>query len=106
MVNFIKPLMNLKVMIPIVVLAFAGSNILAYNKGKNDAELSALSSALAEAERLRDLDIEFLMEGLASEVRVVEVIREVRYNVPTPDCTDLGNEWVFEANKVINALDP
>lgn len=63
----------------------------------------ALVRAAQEAQRIRDQDIALMMEARDRETRIIERIREVRVDVPTPDCRDLGTDWVREANRAIAA---
>ncbi len=56
-----------------------------------------------EAQKIRDQDIEIMMGARDRETKIIERIRTVNVSVPTPDCTDLGAEWVREYNKAISA---
>lgn len=62
-----------------------------------------LLRAAREAERIREHDIKLIMEARDRETKIVERIRTVNVSVPTPDCVDLGNDWVREYNKAISA---
>jgi hypothetical protein len=62
-----------------------------------------LQNAVVEMERQRAEDIEIIMAGTNREPNLRETIREIRVPVATPDCTDLGAEWVRNANKIVGA---
>jgi hypothetical protein len=98
------------VLVSSVFIGLGGSHYWAYNKGKvaerTVVELrmyDALRKQAAESERIRDEDIQIMLSREGEEKRIVERIREVRVNVPTPECTDLGPEWLREYNRAISA---
>lgn len=93
-----------------IVLGLGGSHYWAYSKGKTAertvAELrmfDALRKQAEESERIRDEDIQIMLTLQGQETRIIERIREVRVDVPTPDCSDLGAEWMREYNRAIAA---
>lgn len=61
----------------------------------------ALHRAAAEAEAIREHDIEILMGARDRGNRIIERIRTIQIEVPTPDCSDLGPEWLREFNRAI-----
>jgi len=61
----------------------------------------ALRRAAEEAERIRDQDLAILMGARDRETIFRERIREVRIDVPTPDCRDLGADWLQQANQAL-----
>lgn len=65
--------------------------------------LDILVRVAQEAERIREHDIKLIMEARERETQIIERIRTVNVAVPTPDCTDLGDEWVREYNRAISA---
>lgn len=63
-----------------------------------------LLRAAQEAERIREHDIKLIMEARDRETTIVERIRNVPVNVPTPECTTLGDEWLQQYNDVIETI--
>lgn len=61
----------------------------------------ALRRAAEQAQEIRDQDIQVLMGAKERETRIVERIRTVQVDVPTPDCSDLGTEWMREFNRAL-----
>jgi hypothetical protein len=81
-------------------------SVFAYGKSveRKDQEiirLEQLRKMAEEAQRIRDQDIRLMMEGIQGETRIIERIRTERIEVVTPDCIDLGVDWVREANKIM-----
>jgi hypothetical protein len=94
----------------IVVVVFGATLMFGYFYGKSAERqvqelrtAQSLLRAAEEAERIREHDIKLIMEARDRETRIIERIRTVNVHVPTPDCTDLGVEWVREYNKAISA---
>jgi len=88
------------------ILFTAIYSVFAYGKSveRKDQEiirLEQLRKMAEEAQRIRDQDIRLMMEGIQGETRIIERIRTERIEVVTPDCTDLGVDWVREANKIM-----
>lgn len=63
----------------------------------------SLLRAAQEAERIREHDIKLIMEARDRETKIIETIRTIRVDVPTPECVDLGDEWLRQYNNVIEA---
>lgn len=81
-----------------------------YNTGKTvESQAQELRTAQVllraaqEAERIREHDLKLVMEAREIETRIIERIRTVDVHVPTPDCIDLGDGWLREYNRVIEA---
>lgn len=72
----------------------------AYQKEKIELARKAFESKLEKLQVEKNIIIENLKQ---SETKVIEVIREIQVDVITPDCTDLGNEWLREYNRAISA---
>lgn len=65
--------------------------------------LRTLQALAAEAQKIRDQDMEILMGAVNRETTIRETIREIRVPVATPDCTALGADWVRQANQIMGA---
>ena len=97
--------------IVVAVFVFAGSMwVWGYSTGKSAERqvqelrtTQALLRAAQEAERIREHDLKLVMEARDRETTIIERIRTVDVHVPTPDCVDLGDEWLHEYNDVIEA---
>jgi hypothetical protein len=94
----------------IVIFVFGATLMFGYFYGKNvERQVQELRTAQSllraaeEAERIREHDIKLIMEARDRETKIIERIRTVNVHVPTPDCSDLGVEWVREYNKAISA---
>jgi hypothetical protein len=94
----------------LLVVALGGSYLYGQKNGiqkqKDTYELQHLRTlqALAvEAQKIRDQDMEIMMGAVNRETTIRETIREIRVPVATPFCTDLGNEWVQQANQIMGA---
>lgn len=62
--------------------------------------LRTLQALAAEAQKIRDQDMEILMGAVQRETTIRERIREVRVPVESP-CAALGNDWVRQANQIM-----
>jgi hypothetical protein len=97
--------------VPYIVVVVLGATLaFGYFYGKSTERQAqelrtaqSLLRAAEEAERIREHDIKLIMEARDRETQIIERIRTVNVHVPTPDCTDLGAEWVREYNKAISA---
>jgi len=94
----------------IVITALLGTLSFGYFYGKSvERQVQELRTAQSllraadESERIREHDIKLIMEARDRETQIIERIRTVNVHVPTPDCTDLGSEWVREYNRAISA---
>jgi len=65
--------------------------------------LRTLQALAAEAQRIRDQDMEIMMGAVHRETTIRETLREIRVPVATPECTALGAEWVRQANEIMGA---
>lgn len=98
--------------IVVAVVVLAGSMwVWGYSTGKGVERqvqelrtTQALLRAAQEAERIREHDLKLVMEARDRETTIVERIRNVPVNVPTPECTTLGDEWLQQYNDVIEAI--
>lgn len=97
--------------ITILVVAFGASNWFSYHQGKDGAEQAqelrtakTLLRVAREAEAIREHDLKLVMGARDRETTIIERIRTVEVNVPTPDCTDLGDEWLQQYNSVIETI--
>jgi precorrin-2 methylase len=72
-------------------------------KDQDIVRLEALQRMAEESQKIRDQDIMIMMEATQNETRIIERIRTDRVQVVTPDCSDLGDDWVREANKIMGA---
>ncbi len=104
-----RPLLFPLVVVTLVV-SLGSSHLLAYRQGKTAERTvqelrtaQALQRAAREAERIRDQDLAILTGARDRETILRERIREVRIDVPTPDCRDLGADWLRAANQAIAA---
>jgi hypothetical protein len=98
------------VLIATAFVALGAASVWVYSQGRQHERavqererMEALLAMAAEAQRIRDQDMSVLMGAVQREVVIRERIREVRVDVPTPDCRSLGDDWVREANKAIAA---
>lgn len=66
----------------------------------------AVLRAVEQSEKIRRQDFEILMEARDREIIVTEKLNTVYVDVPTPDCVDLGDDWLREFNRAINAANP
>lgn len=105
----LKPLL-LPLSVTILVASLGASHLWAYRQGKQAERTvqearttQALLRAAHEAERIRDQDLALLTGARDRETILRERIREVRIDVPTPDCRDLGTDWLHAANQAIAA---
>jgi len=96
--------------VSLLIVAFGASNWFSYNQGKDNVrqaqELQTAKTLLRvarEAEAIREHDLKLVMEARDRETTIIERIRTVKVDVPTPDCPDLGNEWLREYNRAIEA---
>lgn len=98
--------------IPVVTIALVGglgfTHYWTYSKGKTAERTvqelrmaQSLRRAAEQAQKIRDEDINVLMGAKERETRIVERIRTIQIEVPTPDCSDLGPEWLREFNRAI-----
>jgi hypothetical protein len=104
-VKWLAPLL-----ITAAIAGLSASHVWAFYSGKKAERqvqeiktAQALIRAASEAERIREHDLELAMGVRDREIRIVERIREVRVDVPTPNCERLGSDWVLEANKAVSA---
>lgn len=67
--------------------------------------LERFKDAVSQMEEQRAHDIELMMTGTARKPEIRETIREIRVAVPTPDCSELGPDWMRIANEIL-ATDP
>lgn len=65
--------------------------------------LRTLQALAVEAQKIREQDMEIMLGAVNRETTIRETIREIRVPVATPFCTDLGNEWVQQANQIMGA---
>ena len=93
-----------------LIVAIAASHGSLYLQGRlaerhvqEQRRVEALRRAAEEAERIRDQDLAILMGARDRETVFHERIREVRIDVPTPDCRDLGADWLQQANQALTA---
>lgn len=96
----------MKFFIPILMASIAGAFFLGSLNEHRNQELrfyKQLRAAVVEMERQRAEDIDIIMAGTNREPNLRETIREIRVPVVTPHCTDLGAEWVRNANKIVGA---
>jgi hypothetical protein len=63
----------------------------------------ALLKFAEESERIRLEDIEIALAGVQREKEIEVVVRTIRVDVPTPECRDLGDDWLREANRALSA---
>jgi hypothetical protein len=104
-----KPLLFPLVVVTLVA-SLGSSHLLAYRQGRIAERAvqemhtaAALQRAALEAERIRDQDLAILTGARDRETVLRERIREVRIDVPSPDCRDLGPDWLHAANEAIAA---
>lgn len=98
--------------IVVAVVIIAGSMWLwGYSTGKSgERQVQELRTAQTllrvaqEAERIREHDLKLVMEARDRETTIIERIRNVPVTVPTPDCADLGDEWLQQYNSVIETI--
>ena len=97
--------------VSLLIVAFGASNWFSYNQGKDNVrqaqELQTAKTLLRvarEAEAIREHDLKLVMEARDRETTIVERIRNVPVNVPTPECTTLGDDWLQQYNNVIEAI--
>ena len=64
---------------------------------------AALQELKKEAERIQREETRIIEERQQSEQKVVERIREIQIDVPTPQCIDLDDDWLREYNRAISA---
>jgi hypothetical protein len=94
-----------------VIVIFSGLWFHGYSTGKSSERqvqelrtAEILLRAAQEAERIREHDLKLVMEARDRETTIVERIRNVPINIPTPECTTLGDEWLQQYNDVIEAI--
>ena len=93
--------------VSLLIVTFAVSNWFSYNQGRQAQELQTAKTLLRvarEAEAIREHDLKLVMEARDRETTIVERIRNVPVNVPTPECTTLGDDWLQQYNNVIEAI--
>jgi hypothetical protein len=93
-----------------VIVILSGLWFHGYSTGKSSERqvqelrtAEILLRAAQEAERIREHDLKLVMEARDRETRIIERIRTVDIHVLTPECVDLGDEWLHEYNDVIEA---
>ena len=119
MINFFVKLIAIvtskKVLIPafiaLLIALLTFTHHYAYSMGSKNEELKQsvvryqlLQAQAIESQRIRDKDIEFLMEARDKEITIIERLQEIFIEVPTPDCKSLGDDWLREYNKSIGVL--
>jgi tRNA G37 N-methylase Trm5 len=101
------------ILIGSVIALLGASHTLVYQKGKSSeraahelAKTRAVLRAVEESERIRIRDFEILMGARQRETIITERLKTVYVDVPTPDCVDLGNDWLQEYNRALSAANP
>jgi len=85
-----------------LVSVLSVTHYMAYSKGKaNQKYIEELTEAKNIITALEN-DIKILIASRERTPKIVERIKNIYVEVPTPNCDDLGNDWVFVANEIFS----
>jgi len=93
-----------------LVAALSFSHYWMYQKGKETeryASMQQIIEVLEEQkqhlEKVHEKEMNILRERHESEKRILEKASEINIDVDTPECVDLGTDWLFEYNRAIQS---
>ena len=91
-----------------IVFLLSFSHIWMYQKGKEAQKISsmeqtieALEAQRSHLETIHSIEIEQITSRYEKENQIIQESMDIDINVDTPECSDLGDDWLLQYNSAI-----